>query len=101
MLCRNSIPRILAYQFARAKGRNVFGSRYDGDRRYCVWAMCGTIGASDRTYGKIGPYEFYAVQDYKRANDLGAAYVPTGITIMLCKSYLHEDPSTAVTIEYV
>lgn len=101
MLCRNSIPRILAYQFARAKGRNVFGSRYDGDRRYCVWAMCGTIGASDRTYGKIGPYEFCAIQDYARANDPGAVYVPTSITVMLCKSYLQEDTSTAVTIEYV
>ena len=101
MINRNSIPRTLAYQFARAKGRNVFGSRYDGDRRYCVWAMCGTIGASDRTYGKIGPYEFYAIEEYARANDPGAVLVPTSITIMLCTSHLHADPSTAVTIEYV
>lgn len=97
MLNKNTIPAILARQFARAKGRNVWGSRYDGDRRYGVWAMCGTIGATDRTYGKIGSHEVCVLEHYARN---GNKYVRSGVTVMSCRAHLVEDPNTAVTIQY-
>ena len=96
---RDSIPYVLAAQFERMHHK-TWGARYDGDRRYRLFAMCGTAGgAQDVTYGHIGPYEVCIVERHTHDRP-GDPYRQTGATIYLCKSHLHADESTAVSVEY-
>lgn len=96
---RDSIPYVLSAQFKRMHNK-TWGARYDGDRRYRLFAMCGTAGgAQDLTYGRVGPYEVCIIE--RHTHDMpGDPYRQTGATIYLCKSHLHADENTAVSVEY-
>lgn len=92
---RDSIPYVLAAQFKRMHNK-AWGSRYDGDRRYRLFAMCGTDNV---TYGHIGPYEVCVCKRHTHDRP-GDPYKQTGATVYLCKSHLHADENTAVSVEY-